>query len=709
MSEKQPYLTSPIPSTGMPPGVPYIIGNEAAERFSFYGMKAILTIFMTKYLVDSFGYKDVMNPEEAKTWFHLFTSAVYFTPIFGAILSDYFLGKYKTIISLSIVYCLGHLALALDDTRLGLSIGLTLIAIGAGGIKPCVSANVGDQFGKTNQHLLEKVYAWFYFSINFGAFFSTIMTPYVLRHYGPNLAFGIPGGLMLLATWMFWLGRRKFVHIPPGGKAFVQEVFSGDGLKSVGNLFVIYLFVAMFWALFDQTGSAWVLQAEKMDLDWLGITWLSSQIQAINPILIMVFIPIFTFAIYPSLNKMFKLTPLRKIAIGMFLTVPAFLIPAWIESRLHAGFQPNIVWQLVSYVILTAAEVFVSITCLEFSYTQAPKKMKSFVMAFFLMSVSAGNLFVAGVNFVIQKSEPLDKKTAGTLQVTPQKTTIYELTCQDKKKSVRSKHTVTIETPRPAIKELKVNDSEDELTVKVGTEVTLSWKTNHTKACTLHPDNLSVPVSGTKTVKIEKKTTFLLDCQSTNNALVHAKRRITVLVGSESNKPKVLTFAANKTEGKILTRPDRKVELTWKAAHVKSCSIKSVDKTFDKTVATSGSLAVATENKVYLLECETDSKVKVGARLKVQVEPGVSIDAFTLNGGENQWFPKAGASVTLAWKTSDAASCALVARTTRLDGVQYYLFFAGAMLLTALLFLVVAARYKEHTYIQDEEPAKTES
>ena len=95
--------------------------------------------------------------------------------------------------------------LSLDDTRFGLSIGLGLIAMGSGGIKPCVSAHVGDQFGKTNSHLLEKVFSWFYFSINFGAFFSTLATPLLLEKYGPNVAFGIPGVLMFIATFVFWI------------------------------------------------------------------------------------------------------------------------------------------------------------------------------------------------------------------------------------------------------------------------------------------------------------------------------------------------------------------------------------------------------------------------------------------------------------------------------------------------------------------------
>ena len=99
----------------------------------------------------------------------------------------------------------------------------------------------------------------------------------------------------------------------------------------------------MFWALFDQTGSAWVLQAEKMNRNFLGFEWLSSQIQAINPIMIIILVPIFNAFVYPAINKVFPLTPLRKISIGFFVTVPAFVLPAWIETQIAAGEAVNIV------------------------------------------------------------------------------------------------------------------------------------------------------------------------------------------------------------------------------------------------------------------------------------------------------------------------------------------------------------------------------
>lgn len=403
------YKTRPVESNTLPPGIPYIVGNEAAERFSYYGMRAILVVFMTQYLMNSSGQPDVMSENEAQGYFHLFVSTVYFMPLLGALLADGLWGKYRTIIILSLIYCLGHFALVIDDTRMGLLIGQCLIALGAGGIKPCVSAHIGDQFGIANRHLMTKVFSWFYFAINFGAFTAMLIIPWLLDRYGSSVAFAVPGILMLLATVIFWSGRYRFVHIHPAGMDFIKEMMSLDGITSLLKLASIYAFIVIFWALFDQTGSSWILQAQKMDRQVFGFEILPSQIQAANPLLIMLLVPLFSYVVYPFFKRNFVLTSLRKMAIGLFLTVMAFAIPALIQRQLDNGSIPHITWQLPAYVLLTAAEVMVSITCLEFSYTQAPKTMKSFVMAFYFLSVSLGNLLTSAVNFLVQNDDGSSK------------------------------------------------------------------------------------------------------------------------------------------------------------------------------------------------------------------------------------------------------------------------------------------------------------
>ena len=413
------YLTAPRASKDIPKGIPYIIGNEAAERFSFYGMKGILVVFMTKYLhiLTDNPNLAAMNKAAAIEQYHNFTSWVYLTPILGALLADTLLGKYRTIISLSLVYCLGHLTLAFMGSggltpEAWMMTGLALISLGSGGIKPCVSAHVGDQFGESNATWLTKVFGWFYISINVGAFISTILTPWLLEWYGPHLAFGIPGILMAIATYVFWLGRKKFIHIQPKGMGFIRETFSREGLRTMAKLAIIFSFVAVFWALFDQTGSSWVLQAEDLNRNWLGVHWLPSQIQAINPIMIVIMVPIFAFGIYPVLDKVFPLTPLRKISIGLFVMVIGFAMVSVVQQWVDQGQQPSIGWQIFAYAILTSSEVMVSITCLEFAYTQAPRSMKSVIMALFLMSVSLGNFFTAGVNSFIQVPNQLVAATS---------------------------------------------------------------------------------------------------------------------------------------------------------------------------------------------------------------------------------------------------------------------------------------------------------
>lgn len=405
---KHQYATKPPNMTTMPPGVPYIIGNEAAERFSFYGMRSILIVFMTTYMVNKMGLPDRMGDAEARYWFSQFVSAVYFLPILGAILAECFLGKFNTIFWLSIVYCAGHFVLALNDTRTGLMIGLGLIALGSGGIKPCVSANVGDQFGESNKHLLPKIFGWFYFSINAGSFLSTILCPLLLNSpgWGPRYAFGLPGIAMVIATIFFWAGRKKFVHIPPAGLGFVKQFFSKEGLGALGRLSIIYIFVAIFWSLWDQSsGGAWTLQCRKMDLSFFGLQLLPEQVQTANPIFILMFIPIVNYGLYPLMGKFFEPTPLRRIGIGLGFTACSYLVISYIQHLIDAGGRPTVWWQFLAYVILTLGEAMVSITGLEFSYTQAPNKMKSAVMAAWLFCVSLGNQFTAQVNRFIMNPD----------------------------------------------------------------------------------------------------------------------------------------------------------------------------------------------------------------------------------------------------------------------------------------------------------------
>ncbi len=218
MKNTAPITAAAPASAGtMPRQIPFIIGNEGCERFSFYGMRNILTVFLVGYLLVDM--PEDMREGHAKDLFHIFVMGVYFFPLLGGWLADRWLGKYRTILYLSLLYCVGHAFLAVfEASKAGFYTGLFLIALGSGGIKPCVSTFVGDQFDSTNKHLARFVYDAFYWIINFGSFFASLLIPYTLDRFGPSVAFGIPGVLMFIATIIFWLGRQNYVHVPPSPK-----------------------------------------------------------------------------------------------------------------------------------------------------------------------------------------------------------------------------------------------------------------------------------------------------------------------------------------------------------------------------------------------------------------------------------------------------------------------------------------------------------
>jgi len=403
-----------------PHQIKYIVWNEACERYSYYGMKSILVIFFVTYFQ--------MDKHEAVSDYHFFSAACYIFPLLGAYLSDRYWGKYKTIFLLSLVYCLGHVFLAVfEHVKEGFYVGLALIALGAGGIKPCVSAHVGDQFKVSQKALLNKVFSLFYFMINFGSLVASLVTPWTLQKFGPAVAFGIPGGLMLCATIIFRMGKDHFVHVPPSGKVEhgawavlktgLTGVFSSQGfvatmkahhparavedvlaVLSVSKLFVA---VSFFWALFEQHGSSWVVQASQMNLQCSlfgrEIDLLPSQLPGLNPLMVMTLIPLFTYGVYPFVEKTFRLelTSLRKMIAGMFVAALAFMVVMVIQYVLDAGHQLSVLWQIIPYLLITIAEVMVSITGLHFAYTQAPRSMRSTIMSMWLLTVFVGNMIAA--------------------------------------------------------------------------------------------------------------------------------------------------------------------------------------------------------------------------------------------------------------------------------------------------------------------------
>ena len=430
-----------------PSSIKYIIGNEAAERFSYYGLRAILTVYLTTHFFNPTGDPLLQAGAEARAneATHFFITLNYLMPIAGALIADWFLGKYAVILWLSFVYCIGNFFMAGFTDHYSLFMTrLVLIAIGSGGIKPCVSANVGDQFDETNKSLISKAFSLFYLSINFGSFFSTLFIPYLLTKFGPKIAFGVPGVLMFLATLLFYAGRKKYRRIPPAGfpkenflsinfyiltklnrimkgekaKNIALEKFSStavDAIFSVWKVLSLFAFAPAYWMLSDQSTSEWVIQATKLDLNVWGLTLLPQQVQAANPIMILILTPLIGTIIYPLIEKGgFNFTEHRKILLGFILLILSFVIIYFLQVKIDGGESPSVLWQILSYLLLTIAEILVYLTGLEYAYSQAPASMKSTIMSFWLLTISLGNYFVSLINGNISDKGVLSKLTGAS-------------------------------------------------------------------------------------------------------------------------------------------------------------------------------------------------------------------------------------------------------------------------------------------------------
>ncbi|XP_006128192.1 solute carrier family 15 member 1 [Pelodiscus sinensis] len=372
---------------GYPLSIFFIVINEFCERFSYYGMRAVLVLYFKYFL----RWDDNLST----AIYHTFVALCYLTPILGAIVADSWLGKFMTIISLSIVYTIGQVIMAVSSINdltdynrdgtpdnislhIGLSmIGLILIAFGTGGIKPCVAAFGGDQFDEEQEKQRSRFFSLFYLAVNAGSLLSTIITP-ILRgeqcgiHTKQQcypLAFGVPAALMAVSLMVFILGSNMYKKGHPEGNIMLQvSKCIGFAIKNrfkqrskqfpkrehwldwasekydkrlivqtkmVLKVLFLYIPLPMFWALFDQQGSRWTLQATTMDGNFGAMQIQPDQMQTVNPILIVIMVPVVDAVIYPLIKKChINFTPLRKITVGMFLASLAFVAAALVQVQI---------------------------------------------------------------------------------------------------------------------------------------------------------------------------------------------------------------------------------------------------------------------------------------------------------------------------------------------------------------------------------------
>ncbi|CAN0290831.1 unnamed protein product [Lampetra fluviatilis] len=377
--------------TGYPISIGFVVVNEFCERFSYYGMRAVLVIYFNYFLL--------WSENTSTAAYHAFISLCYFTPIIGAIIADSWLGKFKTIIYLSIVYAAGQIVtsvsaiptlsgpinasadsgegdaadkMAVNDPTVHVALtilGLVLIALGTGGIKPCVAAFGGDQFEEEQEKERSRFFSIFYLSINAGSLISTFVTPILRGTQCFNqdcfaLAFGVPAVLMVVALVVFIGGSGMYKKVPPKGNILLEvsrcigfaisnrfrhrgkqfpkrdhwldwarESYNGRliaQIKMVFKVLFLYLPLPMFWALYDQQGSRWTFQATRMDGDFGSLVIQPDQMQVLYSV---VYCNVVYGVVYSVVYSVVycNVMPLRRITVGMLFLGVAFVVAGVIQ------------------------------------------------------------------------------------------------------------------------------------------------------------------------------------------------------------------------------------------------------------------------------------------------------------------------------------------------------------------------------------------
>lgn len=385
--------TAPV-NNSHPSALYFIFWGEFAERCSYYGMRAILMLYMVNALK--------IDKADASSYYFIFKMCCYLLPLLGGYLADRYFGRYWTIVGFTIPYVFGQILLCFQDTTF-LFLALILLAGGSGVIKPNISSLLGmtyDQRRPGNLSLRAKAFLWFYFSINIGALLSQAGLPFVRDHYGYQVAFAIPAVLMVGALIAFAIGRPFYAKETPGVKPVLTEEQKLEQRKVIVSLLGVFLLIVLFWLPYEHNDTQWILFAkDHMNLNTPWLTTLGGPdklspdaFQWANSLMVVLLLPFFQW-FWPKVDPTGKrISPIRKMFIGFLFTASAPFVMTFCAYMTQHGMEMSYWWLILAYMLLTIGEVLVYGTGLDFSYGQAPSNMKSMITACFLLTNAIANL-----------------------------------------------------------------------------------------------------------------------------------------------------------------------------------------------------------------------------------------------------------------------------------------------------------------------------
>jgi POT family proton-dependent oligopeptide transporter len=396
---------------GHPRGLTFLFTTEMWERFSYYGMKALLVFYMTKHLLQperaqtvigfaslKAGLESMFGPLDIQPLsshiYGLYTGLVYLTPVLGGYLADRLLGQRRMVVIGALLMAIGHFMMAFEPLFL---LALLVLILGNGAFKPNISTQVGTLYAPGDPRR-DSAFSIFYVGINLGAFLAPLVCGTLGEELGWHYGFGVAGVGMTIGLATYLYATRT---LPPDVRS--QETASGHGRapfgrdewRAIGALLLLVLPVALFWGTYEQQGNTIALWADDFtNRTILGFEIPATWFQAVNPFFIFAFTPLLLTLWRRQAERGREPSTVLKMAYGCFGTAAAYLILA-AAALVAAGGKASVLWILAYFVVLTISELYISPVSLSLVTKVAPARAVSMMMGVWLATSFLGN-FLAG-------------------------------------------------------------------------------------------------------------------------------------------------------------------------------------------------------------------------------------------------------------------------------------------------------------------------
>ncbi len=404
---------------GHPSGLTYLFGTEMWERFSYYGNRVLLPIFLTGYLLLPGRAEHVIGSQAIKNFFEwlfghslgiqplqsaiygTYTALVYFTPLIGGFLADRFFGRRYTVVVGGILMAIGQFMMTVDAY---FYIALGFMIVGNGAFKPNISTQVGGLY-KPGDHRIDRAYSIFYVGINVGSLLGQIVCGWLGEEVNWHYGFAAAGVGMLIGTVIYLFAMRELPRETVRSKsdktpAPARAPFMRDDWIAMAILILLFIPGCLFWATYEQSGNTieiWTRDYvdRSVNLGFTSFTIPVTMLQNVNPFFIFTLTPL--ILIYWRRQEQSGREPsaVTKMALGCCLIALSYVFLAVVQ-HLYGGVHVSWIFAVVYFFILTVGELYFSPVGLSLYAKAAPPQIAGFMMAVFLATSSPGN-FLAGI------------------------------------------------------------------------------------------------------------------------------------------------------------------------------------------------------------------------------------------------------------------------------------------------------------------------